>query len=147
MLEMYDDAWTTLDQLSPEEQIEESAMTLRLDLALSMERWDFGAEIAREAVQLHPQSVTFYLNGAYCIRRAESLESAYPFLKQARQTCDKLSALWHYNLACYEAQLGNLAAVGPLFRKAVAMEASFEQMGMSDPDLQPWRESAEHHSS
>lgn len=145
MLEMHEDAWMTLDQLSADEQEAEPAMALRLDLAIALQRWEAGAAIGRLAVEKYPQSVSFYLNGAYCIRRAESLDAAYPFLKQARQTCDKLTALWHYNLACYESQLGNLDAVGPLFRKAVAMEASFEKMGRTDPDLQPWLESPEHH--
>ncbi|MFT5466426.1 MAG: tetratricopeptide (TPR) repeat protein [Verrucomicrobiales bacterium] len=140
MLEMFDDAWLVLDEAPESLQGEEDLLSMRIDIAIAQKKWTVGADLAKSSIELYPSALNFYLNGAFCIRRDESLESAYPFLLAARRACDKLSAIWHYNLACYEAQLGNLEAVGPSFHKAISMDPKFEAMAKTDPDLKPWLE-------
>lgn len=141
MLEMHEEAWETLNLVPDFQQDEEEVLLMRIDLAIAQENWPIGAQLARKAVKVHPAVLSFYLNGAYCIRRAEDLEAAYPFLLAARRNCDKLSALWHYNLACYEAQRGNLGAVDQPFQKAIAMDKRYEALAKKDPDLKPWLDS------
>ena len=52
-------------------------------------------------------------------------------------------ATMHYNLACYECQLGNMPGAREWLERAFALDGSdaFKRMALDDPDLDPlWTE-------
>jgi hypothetical protein len=46
-------------------------------------------------------------------------------------------ALIHYNLACYECQLGNLGDAKALLQRAFALDDSLSRNAIDDEDLKP----------
>ena len=77
--------------------------------------------------------------GAYFIRRSEDLDAAYDFMKMGDGCCGE-SAIWWFNLACYEAQRGQLDAADELVKQAIALDGDYKDLAEKDEDLQPWRE-------
>ena len=46
-----------------------------------------------------------------------------------------------FNLACYEAQLGNIATAKKHLSRATKLDPKFSMMALDDPDLEPLWES------
>lgn len=140
-LGLYEDAWNALDDISSDREADESVLLMRVQIAIKQENWELGVMVANGAICLHPGAVDFYITGAYCIRRHQSLEAAYELLSQAEEDCVQLSALWCYRMACYESQLGRFESVGAHLRKATLFDAELEKRSAVDEDLKPWFES------
>lgn len=49
-------------------------------------------------------------------------------------------AFIHYNLRCYESQLGDLAAAKQHLKRAVELEPKCSGTALDDPDFAPWWE-------
>jgi len=47
-------------------------------------------------------------------------------------------AIFHFNLACYECQLGNLAEAKIRLQRAFELEARYRLRGLGDEDLEPF---------
>ena len=47
------------------------------------------------------------------------------------------TALYFYNLACYEAQLGNLDEAKRLLKDCFSKDPQYREESMDDPDLEP----------
>ncbi len=47
------------------------------------------------------------------------------------------TALYSYNLACYEAQLGSVEPAKALLKKCFAKDAKMKATALDDPDLKP----------
>jgi hypothetical protein len=77
---------------------------------------------------------------AYAPRRTESIEKAREILLTALGAHPEEPTI-HYNLACYECQLGNLSAAKEHLMKATKADQKFKLMTLEDPDLEPlWAE-------
>ena len=61
-----------------------------------------------------------------------------------RPSCNPNSAILHFNLACYEAQLGNLARAKAYLTRAVALDNKYRLLAVDDPDLSPLWKSLSH---
>jgi len=66
---------------------------------------------------------------AYATRRVDSIESARMILVSALERLPDV-AIFHYNLACYECQLGDLEAANTRLKRAFELDAMF---GRSHP--------------
>lgn len=49
-------------------------------------------------------------------------------------------AVFHFNLACYEAQLGNLDDARVFLETACGLDESFRELAKTDDDLAPLRQ-------
>ena len=45
--------------------------------------------------------------------------------------------MFHFNIACYECQLGNLEAAKSRLERAFTLDAKYRRIGREDPDLRP----------
>jgi tetratricopeptide (TPR) repeat protein len=52
-------------------------------------------------------------------------------------------AIIHFNLACYDAQLGRLAEARKRLRQAIQIDEGFATLARKDPDLEPIRDEVE----
>lgn len=65
------------------------------------------AVVAKKLVEWNPDDPGHFVSLAYATRRAESIQAAHAVLKRA-EGLHPNDATIQFNLACYEAQLGNL---------------------------------------
>ena len=86
------------------------------------------------AAGIHHSAV--FINGAYAIRRARSLQHALTFLLRGEADHGD-DPIFHLNLACYHCQLGDLDTAKPLIQKAIHLHPTIRGMVFDEPDLAP----------
>ncbi len=112
----------------------------RLAAAVSMarKRWEEGAIRAGRLVALSPDSPDGYFHAAFCLHELGQTEAARNLLEKGPARL-KASPIYFYNLACYEAQLGNLERARSVLAVAIRMQPAYRQIAREDPDLAPLR--------
>lgn len=66
-----------------------------------------GAILAQSLSRLWPEDHEFHIRTAFCLHEMKRTDEAKAVLLAGPETL-KDNAIYHYNLACYEAQLGNI---------------------------------------
>lgn len=115
-------------------------LAMQLEVAMAAESWTVARRLARRLRREAPGLDAGWLHGAFAERRAKKaggLGAARAILEAAEPRLGARSAVLHYNLACYLAQLGELEAARARLARAVAMEPAFAQMAKKDEDLIP----------
>lgn len=116
---------------------------LELKAAILMRRKDFASalKILDFLCRALPFSGDYFMHAAFCLHELKRTQEAKDRLLGAPKTLRK-RALYHYNLACYEAQLGALDSARLALDRAVTMDESFRDIAREDPDLAPLRKRA-----
>ena len=111
-------------------------MLLRVHILNALERWEAATIIGQGALERYPEIGDLYLATAYAKRRFRNIEEARSILL-AGEAILKDQALFHYNLACYECQLGNLGAARARLKRAFHLDKGCRLTALDDPDLEP----------
>lgn len=135
-LKLPHDAWETLDEIDPEERGSLPVISIRLEILSSMQRWKEVSRIGREAISQFPQAGHLYLQTSYGVRRHENLTAAYLILSSGNHALSD-NALFHFNMACYECQLGQQDSARLRLKQAIKLNRLCKQMALDDPDLEP----------
>jgi Tfp pilus assembly protein PilF len=75
---------------------------------------------------------------AYATRRVDSIEAARVILLDALAKHPE-AAIIHYNLACYDCQLGHLDSAKQFLARAVELSPGYKRIALEDDDLKPLR--------
>ena len=134
-LGLFDDAAAELDSLPAEPQGCEAVLTVRLALCQATGRWAAMQAAARRLLALEP-AADWFIALAYGTRRAESIEQARLILMEALDR-HPLEPLVHYNLACYDCQLGDVPSAKRFIERALRLKPSMGRMALEDEDLAP----------
>lgn len=137
-LGMLSDAAAELAVLPPEAQERAEIVALRVDIHMAAKEWACGAELSSKMVEREPDRAGWWINYAYCTRRALSLEEAEQILLDARERHPK-EAMISYNLACYASVAGRLDEARERLDRAIALDPGIEVMARDDEDLAPLR--------
>lgn len=137
-LGMLSDAAAELALLPAEEQMNPVVVALRVDVHMASREWAAGAELSAGMVEREPEIPGWWINYAYCTRRAESVERAEQILLDA-QARHPREAMIVYNLACYASVTGRLAEARERLDRAIALDAQVEVLAREDEDLAPLR--------
>jgi predicted Zn-dependent protease len=141
-LGLHDEAMECLEYLPEGLRNDRDINVLRLSILQGQGNWAAAAALAKSTLSGRPSTPEFYVMGAYAIRRTESLETAHAFLRHGAPFSDT-SAIWWYNLACYECCLGNLERVDALLDRAFLLDEAYRRLAENDDDLAAWREEHE----
>ena len=106
-LGMYLDADGELEQVQPNVRHVAEVLAVRVGIYGALEKWELMLTVARRLALYDPDNVQWAVSLAYATRRAETIEAAKALLLSAVERHPK-EAILHYNLACYECQLGDL---------------------------------------
>ena len=136
MLGLFDDAAAELDGLPAEPQGCEAVLTVRLALCQATERWAAMQAAARRLLALEPSAADWFIALAYATRRTESIEQARLILMEALDR-HPLEPLVHYNLACYDCQLGDVSSAKQFIERALRLNPSMGRRALEDEDLEP----------
>jgi predicted Zn-dependent protease len=139
VLGMYDDANDELERLPNDLKTHPAVLSARLDLLMEMERWDDGVILGRSLFKLWPDECSFHVRTAFCLHEMKRTQDARQTLLDGPEALHS-HAVFFYNLACYEAQLGNIAESKRQLSIAFKMDMNYKAESLDDPDLEPlWR--------
>lgn len=138
-LGLISDAMETLRGLDDWERRQLPAQLLMLHLLIKNESWPEAVVFGQKLLGRHPDAKEAYLHTAYCLHASGRTGEARDTLLAAPRSI-RADALFHYNLACYEAVLGRADQAIHHLEKSIAMNPAFRDQARHDPDLDSLRE-------
>ena len=111
-------------------------LEVRVDIYRKMEKWELMQTVAKQLALHDPDEPQFTIWWAYATRRADSIESAKRILLEAVEQHPAV-AIFHYNLACYESQLGDIERAKKHLQHAIELRSDYRLRALEDEDLKP----------
>lgn len=138
-LGMLEDAWEQVSQINSAYGCAAPVLRIKLMLFLRERRWEEALDISREFQATRPDLADGYIHAAFCLhemgethRARSTLLSGPPMLSD--------DPLFHYNLACYHAVLGEEENAREALGRAVDMDKKLSLVAAKDPDLASLRD-------
>lgn len=135
-LGMWQEAWHELETLAPEDCAHLCVDLLRLQILVGLQKWYAAAILAESLVEMGSTAPEPFLLGAYAIRRCRSMAEGEAFLLRGAPHLQG-KATWHYNLACYACQRGDLEGAMAKLAEAFRLNSNLRNVALEDEDLQP----------
>jgi predicted Zn-dependent protease len=135
-LGMWEDAWNELESLEPEERALPEVLRIRLGILIALKRWESAALLAEGMIARGEDSPVTWLHGALAIRQLRSIEEARAFLLRAEPSLGS-DATFHYTLATFECQLGNIPESKRRLGRALELNPELRLVALEDEDLWP----------
>lgn len=129
------EAFAELSTISEEEAEGASVMLARIRVLLHMKRWREAERLSSRGSNLHPGEEEFTVQLAFALHQMRKGEKAVEVLLAAPEWIRRTGIL-HYNLACYEARLGDLKTARQCINAAIQINAAMKKNAQKDPDLQ-----------
>jgi predicted Zn-dependent protease len=114
------------------------ALAMRAAVFHELGDWPRAAEAATLLCERSPEDARHWIQRAYAVRRARTIQDARVILLEAMARHPD-EAIIRFNLACYEAQLGRLAEAREFLADACRLNPDCVDMANTDPDLEPLR--------
>lgn len=130
------DANEELENINSEARHVPEVLMVRLEIYSTFERWDLMQVVASNLAKRDPDNPQWAISWAYATRRADSIDTAKLILEHALERHPQV-ALLHFNLACYECQLGNLEKAKQRLERAFKLAPSCRLEALHDEDLKP----------
>jgi hypothetical protein len=135
-LGLYLDANAELEEIDAAVRHVAEVLAVRLEIYQGLEKWELMRTVAGRFATHDPDSAQWPLSLAYATRRAQSIEAAKAILLEAVER-HPTEPMLHYNLACYECQLGLLEVAKARLAHAFKLEPKCRLMALDDDDLAP----------
>jgi lipopolysaccharide biosynthesis regulator YciM len=140
-LGLFQEAVAELEGLPADSRETRSALAVWLELYLGWQKWSEAVSVATRLAENEPDESNWQIVLAYATRRSKGLASARDILLDASQKFPNCAVI-HFNLACYDAQLGYLPEAKRRLQQAVDMDRRFAELARTDPDLEPVRKAS-----
>jgi len=132
-------ALAELAEIPEANQHEPAVVETRLAVLMQAHRYRDALPYGRELCQLAPEKTMGFIHVAYCLHELGNTQAARELLLSGPPAL-KAEATYHYNLACYEAVLGNIQQARAHLDVSFAMDRKLKDIAHSDPDLATLRE-------
>jgi tetratricopeptide (TPR) repeat protein len=139
-LGLFEEANAELEEIDPFSRHSFEVLVAHLAIYHGLEKWEVLAMVAKRLTEWNPKEPGFSFELAYATRRAESIYAAHAILTRAAGLHPNDGTI-QFNLACYEAQLGNIDRARAHLTRATKADGKFSLMALDDPDLEPLWES------
>lgn len=137
-LGMKSQAAEALAEITGEDRDANAVWVMRLSVYNEQGDWARAAEAGARVCEREPRTAAYWTQWAYAVRRHTGLAEARAILMQALGLHPR-EAVFHFNLACYEAQLGNIDDARIFLDTAGGLDPAFVELAKTDPDLAPLR--------
>ena len=137
-LGMHEDAIAELDSISPEHSEKSEVQEIRLLVLMHARRWKEALAASRKLCKANPESASGFIHAAFCLHELGRTQDAKSLLVNGPPSLLK-EPTYHYNLACYEARLGNYPEAHAHLETSFAMDRKFREFAKNDSDLEPIR--------
>jgi tetratricopeptide (TPR) repeat protein len=139
-LGMWQEAADEIESLPPERRGDLDVLEVRIEIYREAKAWRLMEVVARELLRQMPEHPAPWLHLAYAVRRSESLSEAKEVLEAAIDNFPD-NATIHFNLGCYQCQLGDNERAKAHVARAIELNLDFRLQALDDPDLEPlWAE-------
>jgi len=129
-------ALAELDQLPEEVNGSAIGTESRLSVLMQAKRWKPALTVGRELCRIAPDKTAGFIHTAFCLHEMGKSREALEVLNSGPAAL-KAEPTYHYNLACYEAALGNIEQARAHLNVSFAMDKSLKDFARTDPDLKP----------
>ncbi len=123
-----------LNSVPVEEKTAASVMLSKVRVLLHLRRWSKAETLAGKGALEHPAEEEFTVQRAFALHQLKKGEEAVEVLQAAPEWIRR-SGILHYNLACYEARLGDLTTARQCIRAAIQLNSGMKKNARIDPDL------------
>jgi len=123
-----------LNGLSAEGAASPPGLELRIVILLKLRRWKTAATCARKLCRLLPEQPAGFIHLAFCLHELGETARARDVLREAPANVRR-DATCCYNLACYEAVLGELDAARLHLAQSISIDKRFRDFARTDSDL------------
>ena len=106
----------------------------RIVILLKLRRWKTAATCARKLCRLLPEQPAGFIHLAFCLHELGETARARDVLREAPANVRR-DATCCYNLACYEAVLGELDAARLHLAQSISIDKRFRDFARTDSDL------------
>jgi hypothetical protein len=131
---LLDEALAELSAVPGSEQEESAVMLARIRLLLHKKEWRSAEVLSAQGCGLHPEEGEFTVQRAFALHQMDKSEKAEQVL-QAAPDWIRRTGILHYNLACYEARLGDISTARQCIDTAIQINAGIKKSARMDPDL------------
>jgi len=123
-----------LEAIPDSAQHTSQVMRARIRVLLHMKRWNDANSLSEAGNSMYPDENEFTVQRAFALHQLKKGNDAVRVLLSAPEWIRRTGIL-HYNLACYEAQLGDLSTARQCIQAAIEINSSFKKNARTDPDL------------
>ncbi len=138
-LGMVDEALAELSFLQELKIHDPEIVELRLHILMQGQRWHAALATAEELLRVTPNAVPAYIHGAFALHELGRTREARDLLLKGPPDL-RNDPTFHYNIGCYEAVLGNRNSAMQSLRKSFALDETYRDFAIQDPDLESIRE-------
>ena len=129
------EALCELRALSSADQRSPAVLRLRLAAEMEVERWNAASDTARLLCLRQPGDAGAYMQAAYCLHETGDTLAARDWLLRGPGELLQ-EPLFHYNIACYHAVLGQREGALRHLARAFEMDPSLRDVAVGDEDLE-----------
>jgi predicted Zn-dependent protease len=133
-LDMPEEALREILLVKPADQNREDVLQIKLFILMRTKCWEAALEICKFLQELNPETTVGYIHGAFCLHENGQTPEAKAMLLRGPATLLQ-EPTYYYNLACYDAILGNLEDAKKNLRTSFKMDEKFREIAKYDPDL------------
>jgi len=109
-------------------------LELRLASLMMAKHWNRASDTARMLCGRKPDHARYYIHAAFCLHESgDTLEAKRTLLKGPKTLLE--DPLFHYNMGCYSAVLGDNAGAACHLEKAFIMDETLREAAKRDSDL------------
>lgn len=128
------EALSELDRIPKPELNDASVLLARIRVLLHLKRWQQAEVLSRRGTKHHPDEDEFTVQRAFALHQLDRGDAAIEVLLAAPDWIRRTGIL-HYNLACYEARLGDISIAKQCIDAAIQLNAAMQKNARTDPDL------------
>ncbi len=110
------------------------AVESRLSVLMQAKLWGQALDVGRELCRISPDKTAGFIHTAFCLHETGKSREALELLSSGPAAL-KAEPTYHYNLACYEAALGNIEQARAHLNVSFAMDKTLKEFARTDPDL------------
>lgn len=131
-----------LEAITPELRAHPDVLEVRWQVDAAAKRWEACVQIATSLSKVAPERPFGWIHRSFALHELKRTQEALDNLMSVVERFPK-DATMHYNLACYECQLGRLEKARHWLAQAFELgdSKSMRLMALEDDDLRPlWEE-------
>ncbi|MGC3991990.1 MAG: hypothetical protein QM796_20325 [Chthoniobacteraceae bacterium] len=132
---MFLEADEELENIAAECRHYPQVLELRTQVYAGLKKWELMKVVSLALIKAESGNPQGHITLAYAMRRLHSLEAAREILTRAVQLVGHNPTV-HFNLACYDCQLGDLASAKSHLETACRLWPEARAMALDEPDLE-----------
>lgn len=129
------EALAELDSLPAHLQDDSDVLLARIRALLHARKWRKAEALSSQSLQLHPSEGEFTVQRAFALHQMKKDDEARLAIGAAPAWIQRTGIL-HYNLACYQARLGDLSLARECIDQAIQINSGIKKNARLDPDLE-----------